>query len=318
MLSAPGRPPSLAAIMLRDALAAVDGFQQRHGPLSLLVGVLKKFGDDRAGSLAALIAYYGFISMFPLLLVFVTVLDLVLTGNPHLRHQLQTSALSGFPVIGEQIKVNPRSVEAGSVVGLVVGLLLLLWGALAVAQAAQHAMAEVWDVAATERPGFLARLARSNALFGVLMVSVVVTTGLAGLSTYGGGPAAARVGSGVASAVANVALYLLGFAVLTPGEARVRQLWPGAVVAGVTWTALQLLGGYLVGHQLRHSSAAYGTFGVVLGLLWWLYLAAQMTLYSAELNVVLARRLWPRSLSSDRPTEADLRARAARPGGLSG
>lgn len=297
--------------MLRKALAGLNRLQQRHRPLAFVFGVVKKFGDDRAGSLAALIAYYGFISMFPLLLVFVTVLDLVLSGDPHLRHQLQTSALGQFPVIGAQIKVNPSSVQAGSVVGLAIGLLLLLWGALGVAQAAQHAMAEVWDVARRERPSWLARISRGLALFGVLALSVVVTTGLAGFSTYGSGPALLRVVGGVASVAANVGLYLLGFKVLTPGEVRFRQLWPGAVLAGATWTVLQLAGGYLVGHQLKHSSEAYGTFGLVLGLLWWLYLASQMTLYSAELNVVFARRLWPRSLVADAPTGADLRARQA-------
>jgi uncharacterized BrkB/YihY/UPF0761 family membrane protein len=87
-----------------------------------------------------------------------------------------------------------------------------------------------------------------------------------------------------------------------------RQLVAGAIVGGVAWQALLAAGGYLVGHNLKHASEVYGFFAVVLGLLSWLYLGAQLTLYAAEVNVVRARRLWPRSLLQPPLTQPDQRA----------
>ena len=100
----------------------------------------------------------------------------------------------------------------------------------------------------------------------------------------------------VSAAAVNVGLFLLAFRVLTPQQIPTRQLLAGALVAGVAWQVLQAVGGFLVGHYLRHTSQVYGGFAIVLGLLFWLYLGARLTLYAAEVNVVAARRLWPRSL----------------------
>jgi membrane protein len=84
-----------------------------------------------------------------------------------------------------------------------------------------------------------------------------------------------------------------------------RDLWIGAAIAAFVWQVLQLVSGYVVSHQLSHASSLYGTFGVVLGLLAWLYLQAEVTLYAAEIDVVLVRGLWPRSIKSDSGDRAD-------------
>jgi hypothetical protein len=52
----------------------------------------------------------------------------------------------------------------------------------------------------------------------------------------------------------------------------------------------------------------YGFFAIALGLMSWLFLSAQVTLYAAEVNVVRARRLWPRSILQPPLTQADQRA----------
>jgi uncharacterized BrkB/YihY/UPF0761 family membrane protein len=105
----------------------------------------------------------------------------------------------------------------------------------------------------------------------------------------------------------DVGLYILAFRVLTPKSIGTRSLVPGAVVAGIGWGILQLVGTYLVAHQLRHSSQIYGYFASILGLIAFLYLAAQITLYAAELNVVRTRHLYPRSIVQPPLTEADRR-----------
>ena len=73
---------------IQRTLQRIDAFQQRRKWLAFPFAVVKKFGDDRAGNLAALIAYYGFFSLFPLLLVMVSVLGFILRGHPDLQSRI--------------------------------------------------------------------------------------------------------------------------------------------------------------------------------------------------------------------------------------
>jgi uncharacterized BrkB/YihY/UPF0761 family membrane protein len=115
----------------------------------------------------------------------------------------------------------------------------------------------------------------------------------------------------VGSLVANAALFVAAFRILTPKQISTLGLVPGAVGGALVWTGLQNAGTALIEHQLRRTSQVYGTFAIVLGLIFWIYLGANVTIYAAELNVVLARRLWPRSLIQPPLTEADERVLAA-------
>jgi YihY family inner membrane protein len=300
---------------IRKTLRGADLAQQKTPFVAFPYAVVKKFGDDQAGMLAALIAYYGFLSLFPLLLVLFTLLGLAAGHDPSLQHSATHSALAQFPVIGNQLGSNIHALDEGSPVALAIGLAGLLWGAQGVSQAGQHAMAELWSIPMAERPSFIARLARSLLLFGVMGLFLCISTALAGVSTFGvhssslGVPM--RVAALVISLAVNAAMYLLAFRVLTPKQVSFRELRIGALVGGCAWTILQAVGGYLVGHQLKSSSQVYGFFGVVLGLLTFIYLAAQITLYAAEVNVVKYRRLWPRGLVQPPLTEADKEAMVA-------
>ena len=289
---------------------AIDGYQQRHGALGFLFGVVKKFGDDRGGALAALLTYYGFLSFFPLLLLLVTALGYVVGDDPHLQERLLHSALAEFPIIGVQIQKNIHALRANGF-GLAVGVVGLLWGGLGITQVGQHAMQEIWNVPGVQRPGFPVRLVRGVELLGILGLGVGATSVLAGLGSQGSHASLTRVALLVVSAPINIALFVVGFRVLTGPRVSLRDHLPGAVVAGVAWTGLQALGGYLVAHQLRHANQVYGFFGAVLGLVSWIYLVAQITIYSAELNAVRVERLWPRSIVQPPLTPQDEKALAA-------
>lgn len=289
---------------------AIDGYQQRRRPLAFLFGVVKKFGDDRGGALAALLTYYGFLSLFPLLLLLVTALGFVVGNDPHLQQRLLHSALTDFPIIGVQIQSNIHALRANGF-GLAVGVVGLLWGALGITQVGQHAMQEVWNVPGVQRPGFPVRLWRGLKLLGVLGLGVGATSVLAGLGSQGTHASLTRVGLILASVPVNIGLFVVGFRVLTGPRVPLRDHVPGAVVAGAAWSGLQALGGYLVAHQLRHASQVYGFFGVVLGLVSWIFLVAQITIYAAEVNAVRAQKLWPRSIVQPPLTAEDERALAA-------
>jgi len=301
----------------KELVRRADRVQRERSGMAVPLATIKKFGEDRAGQLAALIAYYGFFSLFPLMLAFVTILGLVLEEDSSLRQQLVDSALAQFPVIGSQIRENVHSLT-GSGTGLAVGIVAMLYGCLGAAGATQNAFNRAWAVPRNRRPNpFTARL-RSLLMLPVLGVGVLVTTALAGLTTgaeaYGADIGAAlRIAAIALAVVTNVGLFLLASRVLTATEVPTRDLRVGAVVAGVGWEIVQILGTYFVTHVLRGTGEAYGVFGLVLGLIAWIYLLALVTVFAAEISMVTSRRLWPRSLLTPftdrvRLTSADERA----------
>jgi len=295
----------------QKVLRSVDRLQQGRPGLGFPVAVWKKFGDDQAGNLAALIAYYAFASIFPLLLVLVTVLELVLNHDPVLRQKVLNSAFGQFPVMSTQLQstVHPLK-ETGP--ALVIGLILTFLGARGVAGAAQNALNTAWGVPIARRPGFPWNALRSIAMIIVVGTGIIATTLLSGLA---GGAAASvlngpagYVGAIAVSLLLNVGLFWLGCRLATASEVTRNELFLGAVLAAIVWQVLQLLGGYLVAHELAKSKSLYGIFGVVLGLMAWLFLQAEFTLYAVEAAVVKSRRLWPRTLFPPPLHEPDCRA----------
>ena len=286
------------------AMRSADRAQQARRVPGFVVGVVKKFGDDRGGQLAALITYYAFAAVFPLLLLLITSLGYVLHGNPAAQRAVLNSALADFPIIGNQLQDNVHSLQ-GTGAAVAIGVVGLLYGSLGMTQILQFAMAQVWNIPGTERPGFFPRMGRGLLMLVALGLGLALSTATAGLVGFLAHGALAWIGGLIGSVAVNIGLYLVCFRILTPKEVALRQLLPGCLVAGPAWTALQTFGGILVAHQLRHSTQVYGFFGTVLGLISWLYLAAQITMYAAEANVVRARRLWPRTLMQPPLTRAD-------------
>jgi inner membrane protein YhjD len=291
-------------------LGRVDLYQQEREPLAFGVGVIKKFGDDRAGRLAALIAYYGFFSVFPAMLALVTVLGFVLQGNAKLRTSIANSALGQFPIVGSQIKDSVSHPLTGSTIALVIGLLGAVWAGLGAMQAAQDSINEVWDVPRTEYPNFIRKRLRSIAMLLLIVVGLAISSAVAQLAVNVVSGVVATVALFLLSIVSNVAMYLIAFHLLTVADMTWRRVFPGAMVAGVGYTLLQAFGTIYVTHTLKGAQNTYGTFAMVIGLLSWIYLIAQLTMFAAEVNVVTARRLWPRSLFSDAATPADERSAA--------
>ncbi len=284
----------------------IDLYQQRHAWLGFPLAVVKKFGEDQAGSKAALIAYYGFFSLFPLLLVFAAVLGFVLHGDVALQRRVITSVKDNFPAVSSYLKIGSIS---GSGVALGIGLAGALWAGMGVTTAAQDAMNSIWDVPLSARPNFLKTRLRGLGLLVLLGVFALASTFLSGLgSTSGSFSMLLRVAGIAGSLALNLVLYALAFRVLTVKHLSVREILPGAILGAVLWTLLQTLGGYYVTHQVANAQPLYGSFAVVIGLLAWIYLGAQLTLYAAEVNVVRAAHLWPRSLFGPPSTEADRQA----------
>ncbi|MDQ6816721.1 MAG: YihY/virulence factor BrkB family protein [Actinomycetota bacterium] len=274
-------------------LHVFDEFQQRHKALAIPMAVLKKFGDDQAGNLAALVAYYAFFSLIPLLLVFYTILGFVLQGNLSLQHSIEQQVTHQFQAVSSYVTVKTLH---GNVTALVIGLATSLWFGLGITQAAQNAFDRVWAVPFKDRPDFLNGRLRGLALLVTLGVLFIVATVASGLVTgpLGKGPLLTLAGIAV-SVMINIVLFFSAFRFMTARTVPTSCMWIGVVVAAVFWEILQVLGGVYIGH-LKHTSSTYATFGFVITLLVFLHLGAQLTLYAAEINVVLNRKLYPRSL----------------------
>lgn len=296
------------AAKARGLVRAVDRAQQRWPWVAVALATWKKFGDNQAGNLAALVAYYAFASIFPLLLVALTILNIVAKSNPGVAHTLY-SALRSYPVIGPELAPHTKQGLSKTGLALVIGIALTLYSARGVAMAMQNAMNTVWEVPQFRRPGFPKNVLRSFGIIAVIGPGEIITIALSSVAGGTGhlGGAIAKIAAFAISLLLNIGLFWLAFRLATAAEVATRDLRLGAILAAIAWQLLQLLGSNLIGH-LSRSSATYGTFAVVLGLLAWFYLQAQITLYVTELSVVRVRQLYPRALAPPPLTEADMRA----------
>jgi YihY family inner membrane protein len=294
-----GRPNAV-----ETAVRRLDKFQQSHTVLGFPIAVMQKFGNDQGTSRAALIAYYGLFALFPLLLLFTTILGYVLHGDEHLRKDLVDSALGSFPIIGTQLQSQTHTLQ-GSGVAAVIGGLLLLYGAFGLGQATQSAMNAVWNIPYVRRPSFLLRNLRGLGVLALLALSTIGSTVLTAFATLTANGWPAKVILLVGSVVLNFGLILAAFMIMTATPIRLRELAVGSALATLFWQSMQALGSWYVARGLSHNSDTYGFFGVVIVLLSWIYLGAHLFLLAAEINVVLHYRLWPRSLVQPPLTAAD-------------
>jgi membrane protein len=294
------------AAKAKGLIKSADRAQRDRPWIAVLVATLKKFSDDRASKLGALVAYYAFASLFPLLLIAVTILGIIARTNPtvgkHLLH-----ALHSYPIIGTELSGAMKHGLNGTGLALVVGILFTLYGARGIANAIQNALNSVWEVPLFRRPSFPENLLRSLGLIGVIGPGQIITIALSTIAGGTGhlGGVGGQIAAIVVSLILNIGLFWLGFRIATAPEVATRDLRLSAILAAIAWQILQLIGSEFVRHA---SNSAYGTFGIVLGLLAWLYLQAQITLYVSELNVVRVMKLWPRALVPPPLAKADLQA----------
>jgi membrane protein len=270
-------------------LESLDRWQRRHPVVAFCVAVVRKFLDDRAANLAALIAYYAFFSVFPLLLALVSVLGFVLEDDPALREDVVDSTLAQLPVLGTQV-AGAAEPLTGSGIALAVGVAGALWAGLGVTVALGRAFEVIWDVPRLEQRSGLAERVRGLAIVGVLAVVLGAATAVTALSVGGGT---------VLGFTVDAAVLLAVFWLYTARPLRVRDLLPGVALAAIGVVALQSIAGWYFDHAVERADDTYGTFALVIGLLSWFLLLAQLLLLAAEVNVVLRRRLWPRALTGE-------------------
>jgi membrane protein len=281
-------------------VAAFDRTQRRHSVFGLPIAIFYKYVDDQGNYLAATITYYAFIAIFPLLLLASSILGFFLQNDPDLAQRILNSALANFPIVGDQLG-RPGGLQ-GSVAGVVVGAVAALYGSLGLGQASQNAMNVAWSVPRNRRPNPISLRLRSLLLLVTAGFAILGITILSALGTD-----TAVFGTQATDAavwVVRLVTVLLTGAVLTLifriAAARRHHLKaaPGAFATAVMWQVLQLAGVFYVDRVIKEASGMNATFALVLGLIALIYVAAVMGVLGIEVNVVLERRLWPRSLAS--------------------
>ena len=303
----PPSPPAEPESAVKQFIRKADRYQQERPWLAYPFGVVKKFAGDKAGYLAALVAYFGFFSLFPLMLAFTSILGFVVT-DPDDQKEFSDAAADQIPVVGDIIRDTAGSLE-GSVIAVVIGLALALWSGLRIVDAMQNAMNDVWDLPTVARPKLAERRLKGLLMLAVIgggLVGSIVASNVASFvdAIPGGGKVAIWGGS----ALISVLLYLVGYQLLTDAKLPWRDLWPGAIFGGVSWWALQTFGSVYITSQQESAGETYGQFASIIALFAFLFIAAQLSILGAEISVVRSRKLWPRSLVRGEFTEADLRA----------
>jgi membrane protein len=292
----PGDWPTRGEVIRMAVTEHLDRFQRKHKWAGFPLALVYKYFDDFGSYLAAVVTYYGFVSLFPLLLLASTVLGFVLSGDQRLQHEVLTSALDQFPVIGGDL-AQPKHLGGGPV-GLVVGIAGSIYGGLGVAQAFQYAANTVWAVPRNNRPNPLKTRGRSVLLLVTAGLAVLCTTAL---SIAGGGGAGAlgtvaRSVTLTASVAINLAVTVFAFRFAPARRLSVHDVLPGAIASALIWQLLQSFGVIYVRHVVKHASATNAVFALVLGMLAFLYISATAILLSMEINVVRVKHLHPRSL----------------------
>ena len=302
-------------------IGAADRAQRRRTSIGFPLAVLYKFFDDQGNYLAATLTYYAFIAIFPLLLLASSILGFLLQGNPDLQTSVLNSALGQFPIIGDQLG-RPEGLT-GSTSAVIVGAIAASYGAIGLGQATQHLMATAWSVPRNSRPNPVWQRIKSLILLAlsglaVLAVSVFSATvsnadalAMGGMEMGGALRWLIRIGTFVI-----VGLVLTGlFRLAAPPSHRFGKAAPGAFFVAGGLQLLQLAGTVYATKVIAGTSNMNATFGLVLGLIGLIYVAAVIAVLGVEVNVVLARRLWPRALltlftDSVDLTDADRRAYA--------
>jgi inner membrane protein YhjD len=249
----------------------------------------ERYSDDGGGYLSAAIAYYGFLSFFPLVLLALSVIGFVLDARPDLQERMQDAVAESVPGLEALVGRNLQTIADARAGAGVVGLVGLLWTGTGVVGAGRHAVRRVFRDG-PPKGGWGDKVWLVGVTIGLGLIALVAT-GLAGTaaSLDAGGSIGifVRLAGGVVAFGLDLGLFLLAYRVLGGKGKAWRRLLPGAIFAAVGWTILKLLGTWYAAMTVERSGSVYGPFAATIGVLVILYLAARLFVYGAELNAVL-------------------------------
>jgi uncharacterized BrkB/YihY/UPF0761 family membrane protein len=272
--------------------------RRRNVAIDVVVDTLDGWRRHISGRNAWVLAFFGFLSIFPLLLAATTILGFVLEGNDDLQQRIIDGALADIPLIGQELQNDPTSLN-GSWWALIIGLGGALWSSTKAFVALQGALDDIWEIGVDHRDAMPKQ--RGKALLGLLFVGAaqVGSVAITAVVNAAGLPVVGRLAATVAI---NIAVLAAMYRFLTAAEPTWNDVWPGAVIAGIAFSVLQYFGSAIANRIQDGAADTYASFAVVLGLVTWLSFLAIASLMSAEFNAALVRH---REGSLDRLQPAD-------------
>ncbi len=293
--------------IIEKTVRQLDAYQRNHRRAGFVYAITKKYGEDEAGYQAALMAYYGFLSLFPLLLVLTTLIRLTFHDDSSVHRSLVNGVTNYFPTIGNDLTHNIHSM-GGNGLALLLGLLVTLYGARGVADTFRSTVNHVWETPYVRRPGFPWSLLRSVRMMVVGGIGLILAPVISGYAAAAGRGPLFWLASLTVTLLILFGVFLFLLQASLPSTHKLSELWLAALLAAIGLQILQSLGSLLIARELKHLDVLYGTFAVVLGLLFWLYLQAQVIVYALEAATVRTFRLYPRSVILGQPLAADSHA----------
>ena len=290
---------------LQTTITAIDNWQRRHRATAFSFAVVKKYGEDEAGYQAALLTYYGFLSLFPLLLVLTTLVGLIGGNHEAFKQTILHGLTNYFPSFGDQLSKVQAIHKSG--LALVVGILFTLYGARGVADAFRNGVNHIWETPKSQRPGFPKSNLQSLAIIAVGGGGFLLASILSGFAAAAGHGILFRVFSVAINLIILFWVFRLLLNLALPDHLPTRHTRSAAIAAAIGLVVLQSLGSLILNNQLKNLNAVYSIFALSLGLLFWLYLQAQTIYYAVEIASVRSLKLYPRSLQADNLTSADKR-----------
>lgn len=286
---------------LSAAIQRIDRYQRNHKVLGFLYAVIKKYSEDEGGYQASLITYYAFLSLFPLLLALTSLLQLLLNGEQHFKTQLINNVTNIFPVLGSQLQRNVHSTGKTGL-ALAISMVVTLYGARGAADALRRTLNHVWQVPRTKRAGFPKNILKSMSVIFTIGIGVLIVSTLSAytLSVHDLVP---RAFFAAITIIIVFITLLFVFRAAVSGKYKLKDMWRSAAIAAIGIEILQVVGVYVVGRELKHLDSLYGTFAVVLGLVFWIYLQTQVVIYAIEVDSVWHFHLWPRSIAPPLTTQ---------------
>ena len=271
---------------LRRRFQQLDRLQQRHSPLAFGYAVIKRYGEDQAGHQAALLTYYAFLALFPLLLVLATLTQIIATSHPHLQTTIINSVTNNFPILGNQLSAHVHGLHKNGL-ALLTGLLFVFYGARGVADVFRAGVNHIWHIPKAEQLGFPQSLFKSLVIMmvggaGFIVASVATGTGCRWWSLAPG----LRLLVLAANVLILFGLFTLLFQLSLPRRIGFRDTAVASAAAAAGLVILQIAGGYLLRRELLRLDALYSYFALALGLIFWIYLQAQIIYYATEIAAV--------------------------------
>jgi uncharacterized BrkB/YihY/UPF0761 family membrane protein len=283
-------------------IARIDKLQRRRPMLGFPLAVFKRYGEDHGGWLGSLISYYGFFSLYPLLVVFATVATWVLEDRPETLQRVLEALWSRVPfatsALSTEVDEQVQSLNGHSPT-LVLSLIVTLWGGIGIVRVLQDAVNTIYCVPRYRRPGFFPKLGRGMLIIGLLGLGVVGTAVVAGITLAVDLPILAAVGAAVGNIAISAGIALALYKVFIATSVRLGEILPGALITAVGSYVITLVGGLYVKHVIARITGVYGPFAATIGLLAYVSLMVQIFVLATEVNVVRARALWPRAMTAE-------------------